>query len=151
MLFKYSLNSSDSDIHANITREKLRNILNSGFFEFKKTPLCTNQADSFHNLRIHAFYNPVTDKLEGIELFHPNRIFYTHEICLLDEDVKSLMYSLKKNKIPFTKDPVGIDLEQGKIAVYAPYIETQYPECFSVYFDLSQGAGLKILESKKFN
>lgn len=151
MLFKYSLSSNDTDIHTNISREKLRNILNSGFFQFKKTPLCTNQSDSFHYLRIHAFYNPVTDKVEGIELFHPNRIFYTNEICLLDEDLKNLMFSLRKNKIPFIKDSVGIDLEQGKIGIYAPYNETQFPECLSVYFDLSQGAGLKILDNKKFN
>ena len=148
MIFEYTNDKNRGELKAGMSREEVRNLFSSELYEFLKTPLCEKTTDAFPELEVHAHYNPMTDKLEGIEVFQPNRIIYKEKNLLLQYDYHNLIRVLKTNKVPFKEDLLGVDLEDGKIGVYAPHIDTDDDayECTAVYVDLSEGGSLVIKE-----
>ncbi len=146
MIFEYLKQKNQGIIKAGMSREELRKIFNSIVSTFKKTPLCNFPVDDFYQLDIHAHFDPNTEKLEGLEIFQQNRIIYKENIILLKDNLKTLIADLVKNKIPFDRDPIGIDLEKGKIGIFVPIMDDVKPECVSVFIDLTDGSSLSIKE-----
>ncbi len=146
MIFEYLDDSKNGIIKAGMTREEVQNIFNTKIYEFKKTPFCEVTSDAFYEIDVHAHYNQETKKLAGIEIFQPNHLSYKNNIMLLERDLKFLLTDLANKKIPFTKDPLGIDLEKGKLVIYVPHDDEICPECASVYVDLEEGCSLNIID-----
>lgn len=144
MIFEYFDEKNKGKLKAGMTREDVRNIFKTKIYEFKKTPFCEVTSDAFYEIDVHAHYNQETKKLAGIEIFLPNHLLYKNEIKLLERDLKFLLLDLKKKNIPFTKDPLGIDLEKGKLGIYVPHNDDLCPECACVYVDLEEGCSLDI-------
>lgn len=144
MLFEYSKEAKNGQLKAGMSREEVRKVFNSEVYEFLKTPLCELTTDAFHELDVHAHYDQKTNKLEGIEIYQPNRILYKDDAILLQYHFKHLIRILNKNKIPFELDCLGLSLEKGKIGIYAPHIDEECPECASVFIDLTDGGSLII-------
>ena len=144
MIFKYFKSKKPGTIKQGMTREEVRKIFNTKVNEFKKTHLCKVTTDEFLEMDVHAFYNDTTNTLEGIEIFHPNRLFYQDEIVILARDQAYLLIMLNKNKIPYELECLGLHLEDGNIKIYVPHNDERYPECASVYVDLINGGSLGI-------
>jgi len=144
MILEYIDDENKGKLTAGMNREDVHKIFNSTIYEFKKAPFCEVTSDAFHELDIHAHYNQKSNKLVGIEIFQPNHLIYKNDIILLERDLKILLIDLKNNKIPFTLDCLGLDLEKGKLGIYVPHNDESCPECSCVYVDLEAGCSLNI-------
>lgn len=145
MILEYLESNKLGLLKPGMTRDEVRKIFNSQVYEYKKTPLCEITADAFYKLDIHAHYDPISKKLEGVEIYQPNRLIYK-DIPLLERDLKYLIIQLNKKKISYERDCIGVDLEKGKLSVYVPHDEDYEPECASVYVDLSNEGSIAINE-----
>ena len=144
MIFEYFKSKKVGPIKQGMTREEVRKFFNTPIIEFKKTYLSKVTTDDFPEIDVHAFYNPTTNTLAGIEIFQPNRLFYKDEAVILARDQEYLLIVLKENKIPYDLECLGIVLEDGNIKIYVPHNDERHPECASVYVDLIHGGSLSI-------
>ncbi len=146
MLFEYSKETTEGQLKAGMSREEVRKVFHSKVYEFLKTPLCELTTDAFYEIDVHVHYDQKTNKLIGIEIYQPNRIYYKENVILLEKDFKHLMRILNTNKLAYERDILGLSLENKKLGVYVPHDEDESPECASVFVHLTDGGSLIIKE-----
>lgn len=144
MIFEFIDNAKDGILKAGMTREEVKNIFQSEDYEFKKTPICKVTTQAFHELDIHAFYDDETDKLEGLEIYQPNRVLLADDISILATDFQHLLRILATKKIKAEHDLMGINLANNKLRIYVPHKDERLTECSCVYVDLTEGCSLNI-------
>lgn len=119
MIFNYLSHRQAGPIHLLMPRSEVRQILKVPCLEFKKTEFSSNTTDAFDSLGIHVYYDN-QDAVKGIEIFAGSSQLIYKKLELLGMPLKKLIASLKKLKIDFEEDSLGITLENGRIALYVP-------------------------------
>ncbi len=144
MIFEFIDNPNSGILKAGLTREQVKNIFQSKVFEFKKTPLCKVKTDAFYELDIHAFYDDDTNKLEGLEIFQPNRVLIDNDISILATDMQHFLRILTNKKIKFEHDLMGVNLMNNRLKIYVPHKDESVAECACIYVDLKENCSLNI-------
>jgi hypothetical protein len=144
MIFEFIDNPKLGLLKAGMTREEVKNIFQSKVFEFKKTPICKVTTEAYSDLDIHAFYDDETNKLEGLEIFQPNRLIIAEDVSILATDMQHFLRILTNKKIKFEHDLMGLNLMNNRIKIYVPHKDESVAECACVYIDLREGCSLYI-------
>ncbi|WP_186648039.1 hypothetical protein [Fluviispira vulneris] len=144
MIFEFIDDAKKGQLKVGMTRDEVRKIFSSKVQAFKKTPICKVTSDDFYNLVIHAFYDDETNKLEGLEIFQPNRILIEDNVYLLGNDYQHLLRILTSKKIKYEQDLMGVNLKNNKLRIYVPHADERVAECACVYVDFKEGCSLNI-------
>lgn len=144
MIFEFFNSTNEGILKAGMSREEVKNIFQSEDYEFKKTPICKVMTQAYHELDIHAFYDDETDKLEGLEIYQPNRVLYADDVSILANDFQHLLRILANKNIKVEHDLMGINLVNNKLKIYVPHKDEKITECACVYVAIAEGCSLNI-------
>lgn len=124
--------TSLNEIHARQDRASVRNILNSDYEEFVKSPLSEAPTDDMLDMDIHVFYDRRL-LCKGVEVFAPNNVV-VFDLNLLGSPFSELKEQIENQGYNVELTDCGFDCEDLGVSLFCPdYDENDRAIAESVY------------------